>query len=103
ETRCLLVLDNVETILQPGGPVGGYRAGYERYGTLLRQVAESPHRSCLVMTSREEPAEPGPRVGLRGPVRAVQLGGVGGGGRSAPPNWRQTSAPGSDVAQCWRR
>jgi WD40 repeat protein/transcriptional regulator with XRE-family HTH domain len=77
ETRCLLVLDNVETILQPGGPVGGYRAGYERYGTLLRQVAESPHRSCLVITSREEPAELGPLVGERGPVRALELAGFG--------------------------
>src|SRR5262249_8638208 len=28
ETRCLLVLDNVETILEPGGPVGKYRVGY---------------------------------------------------------------------------
>src|SRR5689334_12001346 len=27
ESRCLLVLDNVETILQPGGPAGGYRPG----------------------------------------------------------------------------
>ena len=43
EARCLLVLDNVETVLQPGGPVGAYRAGYERYGTLLRQVGEAPH------------------------------------------------------------
>jgi len=77
ETRCLLVLDNVETILQPGGPVGAYRAGYERYGTLLQQVAESPHRSCLVVTSREEPAELGPLVGERGPVRALELAGFG--------------------------
>src|SRR5262249_50021931 len=75
EARCLLVLDNVETILQPGGPVGGYRAGYERYGTLLRQVAESAHRSCLVVTSREEPAELGPLLGERGPVRALELAG----------------------------
>jgi WD40 repeat protein/transcriptional regulator with XRE-family HTH domain len=77
EARCLLVLDNVETILQPGGPVGAYRVGYERYGTLLRQVAESPHRSCLVVTSREEPAELGPLLGERGPVRALELAGFG--------------------------
>jgi WD40 repeat protein/DNA-binding XRE family transcriptional regulator len=77
ETRCLLVLDNVETVLQPGGPVGGYREGYERYGTLLRQVAESPHRGCLVITSREEPAELAPLLGDRGPVRTLELAGFG--------------------------
>ena len=39
DTRCLLVLDNFETVLQPGGSAGDYRPGYERYGALLRQVA----------------------------------------------------------------
>ena len=77
EARCLLVLDNVETVLQPGGPVGGYRAGYERYGTLLRQVGEAPHRSCLIMTSREEPSEVRLLRGDGGPVRALDLGGLG--------------------------
>ena len=83
-SRCLLVLDNLETVLQPGGPVGGYRAGYERYGTLLRQVAESPHRSCLVITSREEPAELGPLLGERGPVRALDAGRPRDRGRARP-------------------
>jgi transcriptional regulator with XRE-family HTH domain len=45
ETRCLLVLENVETVLQSGGRVVNYRPGYERYGTLLRQVGEAPHPS----------------------------------------------------------
>ena len=52
-----------------------YRPGYERYGTLLRQIAEAPHQSCLVITSREEPvgaraaaggARPGPDLRLSG-------------------------------------
>jgi len=77
EARCLLVLDNVETVLQPGGPVGGYRAGYERYGTLLRQVGEAPHRSCLIMTSREEPSEIRLLRGERGPVRILEIDGLG--------------------------
>lgn len=37
ERRCLLILDNAETILQPGGRAGHYRAGYDAYGQLLRQ------------------------------------------------------------------
>jgi WD40 repeat protein/transcriptional regulator with XRE-family HTH domain len=76
EARCLLVLDNFETVLQPGGRAGDYRPGYERYGTLLRQLGEAPHQSCLVVTSREEPLEIGPLRGAHGPVRALDLGGL---------------------------
>jgi transcriptional regulator with XRE-family HTH domain len=77
EARCLLVLDNFETVLEPGGRVGDYRPGYERYGTLLRQLGEAPHRSCLVVTSREEPPELGPLRGERGSVRILVLAGFG--------------------------
>lgn len=75
-TRCLLVLDNLETVLQPGGRAGDYRPGYAGYGTLLQQLGEAPHRSCLVVTSREEPSELGALRGEHGPVRALDLGGL---------------------------
>jgi WD40 repeat protein/transcriptional regulator with XRE-family HTH domain len=75
ETRCLLVLDNFETVLRPGERIGGYTPGYESYGTLLRQLAEAPHQSCLLLTSREEPPELGPLRGDRGPVRTLDLTG----------------------------
>jgi transcriptional regulator with XRE-family HTH domain len=74
--RCLLVLDNVETILQSGGLVGEYRPGYEGYGALLRQLGETPHRSCLLLTSRELPPELGPLRGALGPVRVLELAGL---------------------------
>jgi WD40 repeat protein/transcriptional regulator with XRE-family HTH domain len=76
DARCLLILDNFETVLQPGGSAGEYRPGYERYGTLLLRVAEAAHQSCLVMTSREEPLELGPLRGEQGPVRSVVLAGL---------------------------
>jgi WD40 repeat protein/DNA-binding SARP family transcriptional activator len=52
--RCLLVLDNVETILEAGA-AGHYRAGYAGYGQLIERMALSQHRSCLMLTSRERP------------------------------------------------
>jgi WD40 repeat protein/transcriptional regulator with XRE-family HTH domain len=76
KARCLLVLDNFETVLQPGSRAGEYRPGYESYGTVLRQVAEARHQSCLIVTSREEPRELGPLRGERGPVRTVVLTGL---------------------------
>jgi hypothetical protein len=32
QQRCLLILDNAETVLSSGSPVGQYRPGYEDYG-----------------------------------------------------------------------
>ena len=52
--RCLLVLDNMETLLETGDRAGHYRRGYEEYGELLRVIAETRHQSCLVLTSREK-------------------------------------------------
>jgi len=52
--RCLLVLDNVESILA-AGQAGHYRAGYEGYGQLLDRVVQREHQSCLLLTSRERP------------------------------------------------
>jgi len=77
QTRCLLILDNVETVLEPGDRVGGYRAGYAAYGELLQQVAQSPHQSCLLLTSREQPPGLRPlRSGL-GEVQRLTLDGLG--------------------------
>lgn len=57
EHRCLLILDNGESILQEGARSGVYRAGYEGYGELLRQLGQGKHQSCLLLTSRERPQE----------------------------------------------
>jgi WD40 repeat protein/DNA-binding SARP family transcriptional activator len=54
ERRCLLVLDNLESILQPEQP-GRVRAGYAGYEQLIQYVAEHGHQSCLLLTSREQP------------------------------------------------
>jgi DNA-binding SARP family transcriptional activator len=53
--RCLLVLDNVESILQGGERAGRFRPGYKAYGQLFQRVGESEHQGCLLLTSRERP------------------------------------------------
>ena len=52
-SRCLLVLDNAESLLQSGSRT--YREGYQGYSNLLQRVAQSSHQSCLLITSRETP------------------------------------------------
>src|SRR3989442_4973482 len=74
--RALLVLDNLEMLLEEGEGMGHMRAGYEDYARLLRQVGESAHQSCLLLTSREKPSELVPLEGSRKPVRALRLAGL---------------------------
>ena len=75
-SRCLLVLDNVESILREGDRAGHYREEYEGYGQLLRCVAETHHHSCLVLTSREKPRGIASKEGKTLPVRSIQLAGL---------------------------
>ncbi|GET39635.1 NB-ARC domain-containing protein [Microseira wollei] len=75
-SRCLLVFDNIETLLKPGSPAGRYREGYEGYGELFRRVAETVHQSCLILTSREKPQCISSLEGESLPVRCWQLKGL---------------------------
>ncbi|MEM9165144.1 MAG: DUF1822 family protein, partial [Cyanobacteria bacterium P01_F01_bin.4] len=73
QRACLIVMDAVESILQPGELAGRYRSGYENYGQLLRRVGELPHRSCLVITGLENPPEIARLSGQSSSVRALHL------------------------------
>jgi WD40 repeat protein len=73
--RCLLILDNVETILQSGKRGGLYRSGYEDYGELFQCIGETTHHSCLLITSREKPAEIASLEGLELSTRSISLRG----------------------------
>jgi WD40 repeat protein/DNA-binding SARP family transcriptional activator len=74
--RCLLVLDNVETVLQDRSSTGSYREGYEGYGTFFQLIGAAGHRSCLLLTSREKPKELSRLEGSHAPIRSLQLSGV---------------------------
>jgi WD40 repeat protein/DNA-binding CsgD family transcriptional regulator len=79
--RCLIILDNVETILQGGELVGQYRPGYEGYGELLERMgrgrlSDTESRSCLLLTSREKPIELSDLAEVDLPVRLHQLEGL---------------------------
>jgi WD40 repeat protein/transcriptional regulator with XRE-family HTH domain len=84
--RCLIVFDNVESILADSTTdvtnqrAGYYRAGYEDYGELIKQMGESAHQSCLILTSREKPKEVAaleqPNSIKRSMVRSMVLNGL---------------------------
>ena len=75
QKRCLLILDNAETILN-AGQTGQYRAGYEGYGQLFKEIGAVSHQSCLLLTSREKPREVVPLEGKERSVRTLLLQGL---------------------------
>lgn len=79
--RCLIVLDNVESVLRSGEnkiyhQAGDYKKGFEGYGDLFKKVGETPHKSCLLLTSREKPKEVAALEGKKLAVKVLQLSGV---------------------------
>jgi hypothetical protein len=74
--RCLLILDNVESVLRGGERTGFYRQGYEEYGNFFKRVGECRHNSCLVLTAREKPKEIALMQGETLPVRCLSLQGL---------------------------
>ena len=76
QSRCLIVLDNFDAVLQSGKRAGTYRTGYVDYGEFLQRVGEIAHQSCVVLTSREKPQDVGALEGDRLPVRTLPLPGL---------------------------
>jgi hypothetical protein len=74
QSRCLVILDNLETLLD-AERAGQFRPGLENYGELLRSLGEVGHQSCIVLTSREKPTEVAALEGMDLAVRSVRLDG----------------------------
>src|SRR5260370_42143367 len=65
-----------ETLFQERTRAGTYRAGYEAYGPFFQRVGQTAPRSCLLLTSREQPKELAPLEGTHAPVRTMTLAGL---------------------------
>ncbi len=96
-SRCLIILDNIDSILCNDSadetpfadteteklssssyvlsPIR-YRQGYEAYGELFRRIGDSQHQSCLLITSREKPQEITTLEGRTLPTRTFKLTGL---------------------------
>ena len=74
--RCLILLDNAESLLDGGGRAGKYRSGYEGYSELLKRVGTTEHNSSVILTSREKSQEIALLEGAKLPVRSLQLEGL---------------------------
>jgi WD40 repeat protein len=70
--RCLVVLDNFESVMREDGT---YLEGCEDYRSLLREVGTTDHKSCLIITTKKNPVQVlnvKPKV-KHFPIRGLQL------------------------------
>ncbi len=74
--RCLVILDNFETLLTGGSFMGEYESGYEAYGELLRRIGEQQHQSCVLVTSREGSRDMPKSRASSSPIRHLDLAGL---------------------------
>lgn len=74
QSRCLVILDNLETLLDVDC-AGQFRAGFAAYEELLRLLGEVSHQSSIVLTSREKPAIVAALEGIDLAVRTLRLDG----------------------------
>ena len=75
-SRCLIVLDNVESLFRDSSRAGVCDEEYEEYERLFQRVGESQHQSCLLLTTREKPKQVAVLEGENTPIRTLQLNGM---------------------------
>ena len=71
--RCLIVFDELETIMQIGVFSGHYKDSHQNYGQLIRYMAEISHKSGFLLISRELPKEASIFDGGNLPIRNIEL------------------------------
>jgi NB-ARC domain len=76
-SRCLIILDDFQETFAPGELAGTYRPETENYGKFLKEMARSPHNSCILLLSWEKPTEIATLEGENRHCRSLQLGGLG--------------------------
>jgi NB-ARC domain len=75
--RCLIILDDVQTIFSSQQLAGNYQPGYENYGAFFKQIAESCHNSCIILISWEKPREIAALESQQKKCQTLQLNGLG--------------------------
>ncbi len=76
ESRCLLILDQFESLFQAEKIAGSYQKDYQNYQQLLQRVGECQHQSTLMIITQEKPLELVRMAGEALPVRVLSLTGL---------------------------
>ena len=76
-SRCLVIIDDVQNIFKPDELAGQYLPEYEDYSKFFKQIATSCHQSCLILLSWTKPREIVTLEAENRPVRTLNLKGLG--------------------------
>jgi AAA+ ATPase superfamily predicted ATPase len=76
QRRCLLVLDDFESILATENEADGYREGYSEYGKFLEQLGTKRHRVTTLLLSSENPKTVDDLRDMDAPVHTLWLKGL---------------------------
>jgi WD40 repeat protein len=74
--RCLIILDNFESVLEGGVNAGQCKSEYEEYCKLIKRVGESDHQSTIIISSREMPRSLTQLDGSESMVQSLRLRGL---------------------------
>lgn len=74
---CLIILDDFQELFISGELAGTYLPDCQNYGKFLKEIACSPHKSCLLLLSWEKPTEIATLEGENRHCRSLQLGSLG--------------------------
>lgn len=75
--RCLIILDDFQELFTSGELAGTYRPDCQDYSKFLKQIATTPHQSCLLILSWEKPIEIATLEGIKSPCRTLKIDGLG--------------------------
>lgn len=73
ERRCLIILDDLESVFDPEKVAGHYLPEYESYKELIKKIATENHESSVLIVTREKVADIAPLEGNR--VHTLQVSG----------------------------
>ena len=76
-SRCLVILDDLQDIFKPGELAGQYLPEYEDYSKFFKQIATSNHQSCLILLSWTKPIEIANLEAENRPLQTLNLKGLG--------------------------
>lgn len=75
--RCLIILDDFQTLFNSGQLAGNYRPNFENYQLFIKKISQFNHQSCIILNSWELPKD---LIELRGKSTAIHyllLSGLG--------------------------
>jgi WD40 repeat protein/transcriptional regulator with XRE-family HTH domain len=75
-SRCLVVFDNIESLMCDENRAGICADEYQEYSQLFQRLAASEHQSCVLLTTREKSQDVIPLEGEASLVRSLQLDGL---------------------------